>query len=135
MYYELLVNGKSVGVFGHQDSRNLHFSVGASEEGIDLFASGVCREDNENIFYDWLQKSIGPDDIVEIRPSSKGDSVLPRKTFAMNRSERIASDKNVCDFCQKNEAEVSAFVHIDQHRPSICAECVELCNEILRGTT
>ena len=44
MYYEVKVNGRSIGVFGHEAIENIHLSVGGGPEDLYVFASAVCRE-------------------------------------------------------------------------------------------
>jgi ClpX C4-type zinc finger len=57
----------------------------------------------------------------------------PRKTFGMGRRKREPSEDKICDFCKRKETEVENLIYIDEHRPSICSDCIELCNEILKG--
>ncbi len=45
MYYEILVNGVRLGVYGHPEVRNMHLSVMVTENGPEIFANGVCAED------------------------------------------------------------------------------------------
>ena len=57
MYYEILVDGESIGTFGHPDVENMHLSVGAGKDGCYIFASAVCNEDGKQFHYDWLQQA------------------------------------------------------------------------------
>ena len=78
MYYEILVNGASIGVVGHDSVRNMHLSVQIMADFWDVFASAVCEEEGELYFYDWLQHSIALDDRVEFRRFASGPSQPPR---------------------------------------------------------
>ena len=131
MYYEIFVNGKSIGIFGHADLNSIHLSLSGGANDIYVFASAVCNEGEKQVFYDWIQKERGPDDKVEIVPTTKTTVPEPRKKFIMGRPKREPSDDIICDFCQRKEAEVPKLIFIDEHRPTICSDCVELCNTIL----
>jgi hypothetical protein len=134
MYYKVFINGKELGVFGHDNIENIQLSIGGGEGEPYFFASAVCTENNKQIFYDWLQKELEPNDIIEIRPTSEASAPEPRKKFVMGKPQpRKPSEEKICDFCQRKETEVSDLVYIDENRPAICADCVELCQEILRG--
>lgn len=133
MYYRVLVDGTEIGTFGHSSVENIHLSVSGGEDGMYFFANAVCAEDEKRVFLDWLQRDLKPTEIVEIRRTADGAVPEPRKRFVMGRPRRQPSTERICDFCQRNEAEVSRLVYIDEHRPSICADCVGLCNEILRS--
>jgi hypothetical protein len=85
MYYEILVNGDTLGVFGHEHVRNMSVSVSVVEDRQDIFASAVCEEAEEWWFYDWLQHPIGATDVVEIRRVSSGPSRDPRRKRRMER--------------------------------------------------
>jgi hypothetical protein len=87
MYYEILVNGASIGVFGHDSVRNMHLSVQVVDDGRDVFASAVCEEDGELYFYDWLQHSISLHDRVEFRPFASGPSQPPQRKRKMERQQ------------------------------------------------
>jgi hypothetical protein len=134
MYYKVLVDGTEIGTFGHPSVESIHLSVSGSNDGMYFFANAVCAEDDKRVFLDWVQCDLKPTDIVEIRRTAEGDVPDPRKRFVMGRPKREPSLERMCDFCQRNETEVSRLVFIDEHRPSICAGCVELCNEILRSS-
>jgi ClpX C4-type zinc finger len=132
MYYEILINGKSIGVFGHEDVESIHLSLLGDTKGICVFASAVCAEGKERVFYDWIQQEIGPDDKVGIVPTKRSDVPEPRKKYVMGQpKQRVPSDDVICDFCQRKETEVSKMIHIDEHRPTICSDCVDMCNAIL----
>jgi hypothetical protein len=83
MYYEILVNGTSLGVFGHENVRNLHLSVLVMPDGQDVFASAVCEEDGSLFHYDWLHHPVDKDDKVEIRRAKAGPSEAPRNKYRM----------------------------------------------------
>jgi ClpX C4-type zinc finger len=133
MYYKVFVDGTEIGTFGHPSLESIHLSVSGGVDGMYFFASAVCTEDNKRVFLDWVQRDLRPTDIVEIRSTPDGAVPEPRKRFVMGRPTREPSPESICDFCQRKETEVSRLVHIDEHRPSICADCVGLCNEILRS--
>lgn len=133
MYYRILINGKELGVFGHEDVRNIQLSVGGGPAEMYVFASAVCSEDNKEIHYDWIQRALDLSDRVEIVPTEETAVPEPRRKFVLGRPKREASDDRACDFCQCKETEVERLIYIDEHRPSICSDCVALCNEILNG--
>lgn len=132
MYYRIIINGKELGVFGHEDVENIHLSVGGGPEQMYVFASAVCGEADKRFHYDWVQKELGPNDTVTIAPTTEGNVPEPRKKFVMGRPKRGSSEDKMCDFCQRKETEVNRLIYIDEHRPSICSDCVGLCNEILK---
>lgn len=131
MYYKILVNGKEIGVFGHEEVENIHLSVSGGPGDMYVFASAVCNEYGKNYHYDWMQHKIGSKDKVEIIPTTSKKVAEPRHKMLMDRAEREPSEERVCDFCQKNETEVKRLIYIDEHRPSICSDCVDICNVIL----
>ena len=133
MYYKVFVNGSEIGTFGHPSAESIHLSVSGGDDGMYFFANAVCAEDDKRVFLDWVQRDLKPTDIVEIRRTADGAVPEPRKRFVMGRPKREPSPERICDFCQRNETEVSRLVYIAEHRPSICADCVELCNEILQS--
>jgi hypothetical protein len=51
MYYEILLNGESLGVVGHPNVANMHLSLSISDDVPEIFASAVCREDGDNHHY------------------------------------------------------------------------------------
>lgn len=134
MYYKVLVDGAEIGTFGHSAVENIHLSVGGGGDGMYFFASAVCVEDDKRVFLDWMQRELKASDVVEIRRTPDGVAPEPRKRFVMGRLKRVPSPNKSCDFCQRSETEVSRLVYIDESRPSICADCVELCNAILRSS-
>ena len=131
MFYNIRVNGVDIGNFGHHNIENIHLSVGGDPDGVYVFAGAVCTEGGEQVHYDWLQREIKAEDKIEISPTSSTVVPEPRKRFLMNQPIREPSSDIVCDFCQRNETQVKRIIYIDEHRPSICCECVELCNGIL----
>jgi len=132
MYYKILINGKEVGVFGHEDICNIYLSVGGEPGEMYVFASAVCREGEKKFHYDWLQEEIGIADRVEIVPTDETNAREPRKKFLMGHPKRAPSEGKVCDFCQRKETEAEQLIYVAEHRPSICSDCVALCNEILK---
>ncbi len=133
MNYKILVNGKEVGVFGHEEIESIYLSVSGGRNDMYVFASAVCKEGDKTYHLDWLQEPIGPKDKVEILPTKSKKIKDPRKKFLMGRPSREPSEDKTCDFCQRKETEVKKLIFIDEHRPSICSDCVDLCNEILKG--
>ena len=78
MYYEILVNGASLGVFGHDQIDSLSLAVQVCLGRHEIFASAVCKEDEALFLYDWLQHPVEPDDVVEFRRAKTGPSRPPR---------------------------------------------------------
>jgi len=87
MYYEILVNNISLGVFGHESVRNMHLSVSVSDNVPEIFASAVCEEDGELHLYDWLQHAVTLEDKIEIRHVLKGIPPVPRLKRKMSKSK------------------------------------------------
>jgi len=85
MYYEILVNGETLGVYGHEHVRNMSVSVSLVEGRQEIFASAVCEEAEEWWFYDWLQHPINLADVVEIRRVLSGPSRDPQRKRRMAR--------------------------------------------------
>ena len=135
MFYKIVINDTELGVFGHNEVESIHLSVSGSAEQMYVFASAVCKDKGRLVFYDWIQRDLADTDIVRIEPTSRVNVPEPRKKFLMNRAKREASPERSCDFCQRNETEVPRLLYIDEHRPSICSDCVELCSAMLRQST
>ena len=133
MYFDVFLNGEKAGTLGHSDVENLTISVSGSAEGTYVFAGAVCREGEHRYHYSWLQRDIGAKDEVRIVPAIQGAVAEPIKKFEMGRTARKAGEGNVCEFCQRKETQVKRLIPGDENRPGICSDCVELCNEILRG--
>ena len=133
MYFDVYLNRQKLGTYGHPTVENLTISVSGSPEGAYIFAGAVCREGEQRCHYDWLQRDLRASDEVRIVPADEGPVVAPTKKFEMGRTKRKAWAGNVCEFCQRKETEVSRLIPGDENRPGICSDCVELCNEILRG--
>jgi hypothetical protein len=85
MYYEIVVNGETLGVYGHENVRNMSVSVSLVEGVQEIFASAVCEEAEEWWFYDWLQHRIALADVVEIRQARNGPSREPQRKRSMAR--------------------------------------------------
>jgi hypothetical protein len=132
MFYKILINGTELGVFGHQAVQNIHLSVSGGSENMFVFASAVCMDNGKLVHYDWLQHDLTGSDVVQIEPTTQTNVAEPRKKFVMNRGEREASSERSCDFCQRNETEVPRLIYIDEHRPTICSSCLELCYQLLQ---
>jgi hypothetical protein len=84
VYCEVLINGKSIGTFGHDTVRNMGLSIGVSLGGQDVFVSGVCEEQGQLFFYDWIQHAIEAEDKVEFRRVQSGPSQPPRRKRQMD---------------------------------------------------
>jgi len=134
MFYKILINDIELGVFGHQEVESLHLAVFGGLGQRFVFASAVCSEKGKRIFYDWIQHDLTDRDVVRIEPTTDANVPEPRKRLVMDRAEREVSSERSCDFCQRNETDVPRLIYIDEHRPSICSNCVELCNKILAGS-
>jgi hypothetical protein len=87
MYYEVLVNGVTLGVYGHPEIRNMHLSVMVTEDGPEIFASAVCAENGYLYLYDWLQRQISGSDAVEFRQATQQHSAEPRLKRRMRKDE------------------------------------------------
>jgi len=133
MFYDVYINGEKLGTFGHADVENLTISVSGGPNDTYVFAGAVCREDERQFHYHWVQKEISATDEVRVIPVQSGTVPEPIKKFEMGRTKQMAWEGNVCEFCQRNETEVPQMIAGDEHRPGICSDCVELCNEILRN--
>lgn len=97
MYYEILVNGISLGVVGHDKVRNLHLSLLVVPEGQEIFASAVCEEEGGLFHYSWLQHAIGDHDRVEFRRAEAGPTIAPQNKYRMKGSTKeggSAADEN-----------------------------------------
>ena len=131
MFYRVRVSGVDAGVFGHPSVENINLSVGGDPSDRYFFASAVCNVDGKQVFFDWIQRPISATDVVEIAPTTDTAALTPRHTFVMNRSREAQSADRQCDFCQRKETAVTRLVDIDQHRPAICSDCIQLCSAIL----
>jgi len=90
MYYEILVNGASLGVFGHDRVRNMHLSLQVLDEHQDVFASAVCEEDGLLYLFDWLQHAVRAQDTVQFRRVDNGPSQPPRMKRLMRSAMESA---------------------------------------------
>ena len=133
MLFDVFINGKLVGSFGHPHAENLSVSVSGTRDGSYLFSGVVCREDGKQCHYSWPEVPLSEDDEVRIVRRDSGTASQPSKRYEMGRAERKAWEQNVCEFCQRNETQVPKLIAGDRNRPGICSECVELCVEILKG--
>ena len=133
MLFDVFINGKRVGSFGHPHTENLSVSVSGTRDGSYLFSGVVCREDGKRFHYSWPEVPLSESDEVRIVRRDSGTASQPSKRYEMGRAERKAWEQNVCEFCQRNETQVPKLIGGDQNRPGICSECVELCVEILKG--
>lgn len=131
MFYKILVNGRELGVVGHREVENIHLSVGGDAEGINVFVNAVCNEGGEQYYYSWIEEMIRPEDNVEIMPTEPAEVRGPLKKILMGRRFKRGFNENIiCDFCYRDETEAGEMIHLDEHRPTICSECVQVCANI-----
>jgi len=83
MFYEILLNGVRVGVYGHPQVKNMHLSVTVTDDGPEIFASGVCAEGGDLYMYNWLQQLVSNDDVVTIRQTSDTNASPPQTKYRM----------------------------------------------------
>ena len=83
MYYQIFINGISLGTFGHPNVQNMHLSVMVTAEQSEIFANAVCLEGEDRYMIDWLQYPVSADDIVEFKQVSEGQVPEPRKKYKM----------------------------------------------------
>lgn len=133
MLFDVFLNGKLVGSFGHPQTENLTVSVSGTREGSFIFAGVVCREGEQQFHYSWPDVPLTESDEVRIVRRDDGEATQPKRKYEMGRTERKSWEGNVCEFCQRNETQVSKLIAGDRNRPGICSECVALCDEILGG--
>jgi hypothetical protein len=131
--FDVFVNGKLVGSFGHPNSENLSVSLSGTRDGVGIFAGVVCREDGKQLHYSWPEVPLSASDEVRVARRDSGTASEPSRRYEMGRAERKAWERNVCEFCQRNETQVPKLIGGDRNRPGICSDCVELCVEILKG--
>lgn len=131
MFYKILVNGKELGMVGHRDIENIHLSISGDARGIYVAANALCNEDREQYYFSWLEERVNPDDRIEIIPVQLAQVGKPLKKLLMGRSfKRGLSENIICDFCYRDETEAGEMIHLDEHRPTICSECVQVCKNI-----
>ncbi len=87
MYYEILVNGESIGIVGHPQVLNMHLALQIVDDGPAIFASAVCSENGDRYLIDWLQRDIRPQDVVEFRGAQAEETLPHRKKYKMNRPD------------------------------------------------
>jgi hypothetical protein len=83
VFYEILVNGVRLGVYGHPHVQNTHLSVMVTDDGPEIFASGVCAEDGDLYMYNWLQQLVSGDDVVTIRQNADTNASPPQTKYKM----------------------------------------------------
>lgn len=132
MYFDLYIDDRKLGTFGHPSVENLNISLSGAPDQNYVFAGAVCREGESQCHYHWLQEEISHASQVRIVPVEGGSVPLPIRRYEMGRAAREASGENVCEFCQRNETEVHRLIPGDSNRPGICSDCVALCSAILR---
>lgn len=133
MYFDIYINDKKLGTFGHDKVENINISVSGSSKDTYVFAGAVCNEKDKQFHYQWVQEEIGPKDEVRVVPVGTGTVPEPVSKYEMGRAKQKAWESNVCEFCQRNETEVEYMIAGDENRPGICSECIEICNEIIRN--
>jgi len=126
VYFDVFLNGQRLGAFGHRAAANLTISVSGSPEGSYVFAGAVCREGGQRYHHDWLQRDLGATDDVRIVSANPGPVVEPIKKFDMGRTKRKAWERNVCEFCQRNEAEVTRLIPVVAYRGGKRGDFVEI---------
>ena len=134
MLFDVFVNGKLVGSFGHPETENLSVTVSGNRDSAGIFAGVVCREGEKQFHYSWPEVQLSENDEVRIVRRDDGQASEPKRKYEMGRAERKAWEGNVCEFCQRNETQVPKLIAGDRNRPGICSECVAMCNDILGGT-
>lgn len=90
MYYQIFINGTSLGTFGHPNVLNMHLSVMVTAEQSEIFANAVCLEGEDRYMIDWLQYPVDADDVVEFRKVLGGHVPEPRKKYKMRASAQDA---------------------------------------------
>ena len=135
MYFDVFINGKNIGTFGHDSVENLNVSLSSSNDGIFIFSGAVCREGEKQYHLSWSEIEIDPNDKVEIIQSQTRKATAIKRKYEMGRAKRKARADNICEFCQRNETEVLKMIRGDDNRPGICSDCVDLCNDILANNT
>lgn len=132
MLFDVFVNGKLLGSFGHTDVENLTVSVSGAHDGSYLFSGAVCRVEGKPFHYSWPDVALGESDEVRIVRRNSGAPSTPSRRYEMGRAARKAWEGNVCEFCQRTEPQVPKLIIGDSNRPGICSDCVELCVAILK---
>ena len=133
MYFDVYIDGTKLGTVGHDTVDNLNVSVSAASNEVFVFAGAVCREGNDQVHYSWEQAGIGPDAEIRIVAGASGPADQPTRRFEMGRTKRKAWEGHICEFCQRNETQVTRLIPGDDNRPGICSDCVDLCNRILQN--
>jgi len=132
MYFDVYIDGTNFGSFGHENVDNLSVSVSGAADGVFVFPGAVCREGNNQVHYSWEQTQVAPNAEIRIVSGTNGPASHPTRRFEMGCTKRKAWEGNVCEFCQRNETQVTRLIPGDDNRPGICSDCVELCNAYSR---
>ncbi|MDX1723734.1 MAG: hypothetical protein R3355_11620 [Pseudomonas sp.] len=90
MYYQILINGMSLGIFGHPNVQNMHLSLMVTAERREIFANAVCQEGEDLYMIDWLQYQITVEDVVEFKQVLEGPVPEPRKKYKIRASVQDA---------------------------------------------
>jgi len=80
------------------------FTRPRSPEDSYVFAGAVCREGEQQFYYDWLQKDVAPTDEARIISIDHGTAPDPIKKFEMGRTARKAWEANVFRAMQRNSS-------------------------------
>lgn len=131
MFYKILVNGRDLGPIGHRQIENVHLSVSGDAEEMNVFVNAVCNEGDGLYYYSWIKDKISPDDRVEIVPIALAETRKPLKRLLIGQRFKKGLNENIiCDFCYRDETETGEMIHLDEHRPTICSKCVQVCAKI-----
>ncbi|MGO1073790.1 ClpX C4-type zinc finger protein [Lysobacter sp. CA199] len=132
MFFDVYVSGEKVKAYGRADADRISMTLSWDECGISVFAAATCTEAGAQFHYSWSHALPGPQSEVRLVPVEATDDVAaPERRFEMGRAKRKAWERNVCEFCQRNETQVPKLIAGDTHRPGICSDCVDLCRDIL----
>ena len=136
MYYDIYINEEKVATVGPGDLEHLHISVSSSKQENEPFlsASGMAEisEDGSQLYHTWLEGEIKSTDSVRIVPTETSPVSDPIKTRKLRRNQKATKENSFCDFCKQEESVVGRVVQAGD-TPFICANCAELCLEIIRG--
>ena len=86
MYYEIRVNGNSLGIFGHPNIKNMHLSLQLVDGHSEIYASAVCQEGNDLYMISWLQHPVRAEDVVEFERTSEGPVPTPINKYKMREA-------------------------------------------------
>ena len=58
MYFDIYVDDKKLGTFGHPDVENINISLSGAPDQNYVFAGAVCHEGETQYHYHWLQEHL-----------------------------------------------------------------------------